>query len=256
MATAQTDPARVSVQLYSVRDAIDRDLDGTVARLAGLGFRNVEPYGFADRVADYERALPAAGLAAPSGHASVIDSPEPERVFEAAARLGMQTVIDPFVAPERWTTADDARRIADQLSELVEQVTGYGLQLGYHNHHWEFGQRSEGRPVFAAFAERVDPRVVLEIDVFWAAVGGVDPAAVLEDLEDRVGYLHVKDGRIDGDASVAVQQQLPAGEGDVDLAGALRAAPSATRVLEFDQYAGDVFDGLAASLAWLERSDR
>jgi hypothetical protein len=96
----------VSVQLYSLRDAITDDLDAAVARVREIGYEHVEPYAFVERVADFERALAASGLTAPSGHAAVIDAPDPDVVFEAAARLGIGGVIDPFVPADRWRTAD------------------------------------------------------------------------------------------------------------------------------------------------------
>jgi hypothetical protein len=67
-----------------------------------------------------------------------------------------------------------------------------------------------------------------------------------------VRLIHVKDGPLDGDTSA----QVPAGSGEVDVVGVLAAAPGAIRVIEFDTYAGDVFAGIAQSLAWLTEHDR
>jgi sugar phosphate isomerase/epimerase len=114
---------------------------------------------------------------------------------------------------------------------------------------------------------------VLELDTFWSTVGGMDTPALLEKLGDRVQFLHVKDGKIsDAIANVlpsaesalvvpeelarAFKMQEPAGQGDVDVAAVLAAAPHALRVVEFDDYAGDVFDGIAASFAWLQENDK
>src|SRR4051794_18858036 len=77
--------SKPSVQLYSVRDAIDDDLDRAVARVAEIGFTRVEPYAFHLRTADYRRAFDATGLTAPSGHAAVIDASDPSPIFDAAA---------------------------------------------------------------------------------------------------------------------------------------------------------------------------
>ncbi len=263
----------ISVQLYSLRDAIAEDLDAAVARVREIGYEHVEPYAFVDRVADFERALAATGLKAPSGHAAVIDAPDPDVVFEAAARLGIGIVIDPFVPTERWQTADDARRIADRVNELTTRAAAHGLRFGYHNHQWEFTNKVDGRPVFELFAEHLAPEAVLEVDTFWATVGGADAPAVLRSLGDRVVAIHVKDGQVSGDiASVlpssesalvvpdalraAFENQTPAGQGDVDVPSILAAAPEAIRVVEFDAYSGDVFEGIAESLAWLEENDR
>jgi len=241
----------VSVQLYSVRDAIADDLPGAVERLAEIGFTNVEPYGFAERVDEYERAFAASGISAPSGHAPVIDSDDPDLYFDAAVRLGIGTVIDPFVPTERWQSADEIAKTADRVNALAARAATFGLAFGYHNHNWELANRVDGRPALLSFVDRIDDAVVLEIDTFWASVGGVDTPALLRSLGDRVKFVHVKDGALSDDTSL----QQPAGKGAVDVAGILAAAPQAVRVVEFDAYAGDVFDGIAESFAWLKEHD-
>lgn len=261
-----------SVQLYSVREAVDVDLQGALARLAEIGLTTVEPYGFVDRPTEFARALAASGLTAPSGHGAVIDSAEPARFFDAAVELGMTTVIDPFVPSDRWQSADDAATIAERVNGLSDLARTYGLRFGYHNHQWEFTNTVEGRPVFELFVEQLSAEVVLEIDTFWATVGGQDTPALLRGLGERVQLVHIKDGAITGDIATALpssesalvvpdalraafENQTPAGQGEVDIPAILAAAPQALRVIEFDAYRGDVFDGIAESLAWLEAND-
>jgi sugar phosphate isomerase/epimerase len=245
-------PRKPSVQLYSVRDAVQADLPGALARLAEIGFEQVEPYGFHERAVEFKDALAAAGLTAPSGHAPVIDSANPAAIFEAANTLGITTVIDPFVPSERWRTADDVARTADRVNELSALAHEYVLTFGYHNHAWELENTVGGRPALELFVERLAPEVVLEIDTFWATVGGADTPALLRSLGERVTLIHVKDGQKSTDTST----QQPAGQGEVDVAAILAAAPQALRVVEFDAYAGDVFDGIAQSFAWLQENDR
>lgn len=261
-----------SVQLYSVRDAIDEDLDRAVARVAEIGFRQVEPYAFHLRTADYKRAFQASGITAPSGHAPVIDSDAPGSIFDAAAELGMTTVIDPFIPTDRWQSSDDVHRLADRVNELTAEATSRGLEFGYHNHQWEFTNKVDGRPVYDLFVELLGPDTVLEVDTFWATVGGADTPAVLRSLGDRVRALHIKDGKIDDDIKnvlpssesalivpealkAAFENQTPAGQGDLDVRAILQASPNALRVVEFDAYRGDVFDGIAQSYAWLAEND-
>lgn len=247
----QPSPRKYSVQLYSVRDAIADDLQGAVARLAAIGFENVEPYAFAERTDDYERAFAASGVSAPTGHAAVIDSDDPDRIFEAAARLGITTVIDPFVPTERWQSVDDVARTAARVNELAGRAATFGLGFGYHNHGWELANQLDGRSALYSFVDRLDAAVLLEIDTYWATIGGADAPELLRQLSDRVKFIHVKDGPIVGETST----QLPAGQGEIDVVGILAAAPDALRVVEFDAYAGDVFDGIAASFAWLQEHD-
>jgi sugar phosphate isomerase/epimerase len=242
----------VSVQLYSVRDRLSEDLEGTLERLAALGFTNVEPYGaFVVDSNDYVTALAATGLRAPSAHAGVLDLDDPSPAFEAAAAIGVRTIIDPAHRTDDWESIDGIARIAERINRAAEQAREYGLTFGYHNHWWELEARPNGTPALELLAPRLDDRVVLEVDTYWVEVGGVDVVDLLGRLGDRVQLLHVKDG----DKSRDPMAQLPAGEGAMDVRAVLDAAPEAMRVLEFDDYAGDTMDGLAASLAYVTTAE-
>jgi len=262
-----------SVQLYTVRNAITEDLQGAVARVAEIGFTKVEPYAFVERADEFERAFAAASVTAPSGHAPVIDSDDPARAFDAANQLGIGTVIDPFIPSDRWQTADDVKTIADRVNELTALASAQGLRFGYHNHQWEFTNKVDGRSVYELFVDLLSPEVVLELDTFWATVGGADVPALLGSLGQRVQFLHIKDGKVGGEIATALPSsesalvvpdalaaafkgQTPAGQGDVDVKAILAAAPHALRVVEFDDYAHDVFDGIAESFAWLSENDK
>lgn len=239
--------AEISVQLYSVREAIAEDLPAAIARVAELGFTNVEPWGFVDRVDQFREALTGNNLSAPSAHAGLVAAEAVQPIFAAAAALGVRTLIDPMVPAERWATREDVQATADRLAELAGQAADHGLTIGYHNHWWELAQQVDGRPALEVFAEVLDERVVLEVDTYWAAVGGVPAPELLARLGERVKFLHVKDGPITDDPKA----QLPAGTGAMDVPAVLAAAPDALRVIEFDAYAGGIFEGLAASLAYL-----
>ena len=240
--------AEISVQLYSVRDAIAEDLPAAIARIAALGFTKVEPWGFVDKVELFREALTGNNLSAPSAHARLVLAEDVQPIFTAAAALGVRTLIDPMVPAERWTSREDVQTTADRLTELAGQAADHGLTIGYHNHWWELSQQIDGRPALEVFADLLDQRVVLEVDTYWAAVGGVPAPELLGRLGERVQFLHVKDGPITDDPKA----QLPAGTGAMDVPAVLAAAPDALRVIEFDDYAGDIFAGLAASLAYLE----
>lgn len=247
MATASD----LSVQLYTVREPLAADLPATLDRLAGLGFTQVELFDVVNLAEGYRAGLPASGLTAPSAHARLLGpqgDASVDEILDIAASLGVQTVIDPMVDPARWTTADDVQSVAEGLNALVDSAAARGLSLGYHNHAFEFENRVGDRAAFEHLASLLDPRIVLELDTYWAAVGGDDPVEVLGRLGDRVRFLHVKDGPISADT----QEQLPAGEGAMDIPAILAAAPQALSVLEFDAYAGDIFEGLAAGIRYLE----
>jgi sugar phosphate isomerase/epimerase len=249
---------RLSVQLYSVREALDADLDATFARLSAQGFALVEPYDFVRRAPELAAALSRHGLAAPTAHAPLVTAPAHDEVFDAAAELGARVVIDPMVVPERWASIDEVRRTAEALNVAAEAARPRGLVVGYHNHSQEFHHSFDGVSAYELFVSELDEAVVLELDAYWAAVGGQDVPALVERLGRRVIALHVKDGRIDtdpfrtGDFDPATLGQVPAGRGAVPLSGILDAAVFLEyAIVEYDSYAGDIFDGVAGTAAFL-----
>lgn len=235
----------LSVQLYTVRDALAVDPAAAIDRLAGLGVDAVEPFDLVDWADRLAGPLAASGLRAGSAHARLLRDDDLGPVFDAAARLGVATVFEPTVH-DGWGDAAGVERIADAVNRASAAAAPHGLAVGYHNHWWEFGELG-GQSAYERFVELLDPAVVLEVDAYWAAVGGADVPALLGRLGSRVTHLHVKDGPLD----LVHEAQVPAGSGRAGLDAVLAAAPDATRVLEFDGYAGDVFAALAASARWV-----
>ena len=236
----------VSVQLYTVRDALAADPDATLARLAEIGFTAVEPFGLTDAVDTLEPAVRSVGLTAPTSHVGLLDGRHNE-AFAAAKRLGVETLIDPYVSEESWTTREAIAETARALTEVSLAAADQGLRVGYHNHWWELEQRIDGTPALEVFADLIGDNVVLELDTYWSAVGAVDPVALLGRLGERVVAIHVKDGP----ATMDMSAQQPAGQGVMPIADVLAAAPNARPVIEFDAYAGDIFEGIAESLAFV-----
>ncbi|MFD1721603.1 sugar phosphate isomerase/epimerase family protein [Amnibacterium endophyticum] len=241
----------LSVQLYSIRDAIAEDLPGSLARIREIGLEGVEPYGFVERATDYRAALDAAGLVAPSAHAPVLKMDDPRRAFDAAKEIGVDFLIDPSTDPQRWTSASGVSELAQQVNETAALAAEAGLTFGYHNHWWELENAVGPVPALEAFAAQLDPAVILEVDTYWVEVGGASAVDVLAHLGERVRFIHVKDGP----RTRETEAQLPAGQGSMDIPAVLNAAPGAVRVLEFDAYRGDVFEGLAESMAYVLATD-
>jgi len=259
-----TNPA-ISIQLWTVRDELTADLDGTLAKLSAIGFRNVEAFGFVSRADELAEAFARHGISSPTGHASLasgtenpfdssIAVPTPEEVFAAAKKLGMTTVFDPFVAPDRWETLEEITKTAEALNAAAAIGTAYGIKVGYHNHNQEFLQKIDGRFPLEVFADLLDPGVGLELDLYWASAGGADVVALLDRLGDRVVALHVKDGTLEPLPSLGEipTDQVPAGEGVVALAEALDAARFAQyAIVEFDAYPGDIWQGVTTGYEFL-----
>lgn len=238
----------VSVQLYSIRDEVAADLPAALARLADIGLRCVEPFDLTGDAHGLRDALDASGLTAPSAHALLGDGADLDRIFDAAATVGVHTVIHPFTPPEQWTSMDGVNAVAEDIAKALGRAAGYGLRIGYHNHHWELAGMLDGRTRLERFADQVGPDVVLELDTYWAAVGGQDVPSLLARLGDQVRLLHLKDGPINTDTAA----QLPLGSGAMPVPDILTAATAAeVAVLEFDDYAGDRFEGIATGYGYL-----
>ncbi|WP_433929572.1 sugar phosphate isomerase/epimerase family protein [Curtobacterium flaccumfaciens] len=240
----------LSVQLYTVRDALSADLPGTLQRIADIGYTNVEAFGFVDNADELAAALRDADLAAPSGHARLLDAGEQdlERIFHASTTLGFGTLIDPHIDESRWTTREDVEAIARELSALAPRAADHGLVLGYHNHAFEFSNRIDGVSAYEVFADALSDDVVLELDTYWVQVGGDDPVAVIGKYGDKVQFLHVKDG----DGSHDDKQQVAVGNGIMPIRDIIAAAPDALHVVELDDHEGDVFQAVADSYTFLE----
>ncbi|WP_374947051.1 sugar phosphate isomerase/epimerase family protein [Agreia sp.] len=238
-----------SVQLYSLRDAIEADLPGTIAKVASIGFTQVEPYNFAATADELNAALKENGLTAPSGHAPLLTSDQ-DVIFAAAQRLGIATVIEPLRPAEHWQRLEDIRETAELLNAAAVKAAGYGIRVGYHNHAWELESVIDGKTALEHFVTYLAPEIVLEVDTYWVTVGGQDAVEILTLLGDRVRFIHIKDGPATQDTSL----QVPAGQGSIPVRDVLEAAKALeVGVVEFDDYAGDVFEGIAESLAFLQK---
>ena len=239
-----------SLQLYTLRNAIQEDLPGTIRKVAEIGFTQVEPYNFVATAQELGAALRENGLSAPSGHAPLL-SQDQDQIFAAAKELGITTVIEPYIPAERWQSAEDVQATAALLNEAAKKGAEYGVRVGYHNHQWELESIIEGRTALEYFADLLDPELVLEVDTYWVAVGGQDPVDILGKLGNRVKFIHIKDGPLTTDTKA----QLPAGQGKVAVLDVIAAAKSLeVGVVEFDDYSGDIFEGINESLSFLMAS--
>jgi sugar phosphate isomerase/epimerase len=236
----------LSLQLYTVRGKLEEDFDGTLARIAEIGYRKVEPFGltaYADRLAE---ALPKHGLSAPTTHVGLLRE-DSAPIYAAAKRLGITTVIDPHVDPARWTTAEDIKVIADSLNKAAAEAADHGITVGYHNHHFELETKVDGVHALEILADNLSDAVILEVDTYWAEVGGADTPALLKKFGDRVTAIHVKDG----DGTLDNKAQVAVGDGSIAVRDILAAAPTALRVVELDDFTGEIMDAVERSYTFL-----
>jgi sugar phosphate isomerase/epimerase len=186
---------RIGVQLYTVRDAVERDLEGTLARVAAIGYQEVEFAGYAGRTAAQVRdAVRRAGLSAPSAHVPLAAlGPGWDRVLNDAHTIGHRYLVIAWLDEKDRSNLDAYRRIADRLNRAGEAASRAGLRFAYHNHAFEFTPM-ENRLPYDVLLESTDPaHVLLELDLYWITKGGQDPLAYFARWPGRFRLVHVKD---------------------------------------------------------------
>jgi sugar phosphate isomerase/epimerase len=234
------------VQLYSVREQLPLDRKGVLKRIAAAGYGAVEPFNILADPDGLRADLDAAGLAVCSVHAVPAGEQEAD-VLAAARTLGAGTVIVPYLPPARFATAESIAGVASDLNQMAARAADAGLRFGYHNHDFELSSIVDGKPALEVLVSLLDEPVLLEVDTYWAAVGGQDVPALLTRLGDRVRFLHVKDGPITKDDPMTA-----VGSGRMPVARILAAAPSADwHIVELDRCATDMLTAVEQSLAWL-----
>lgn len=212
---------RIGIQLYTVRAEMARDVAGTLARLAEIGYGEVEFAGYFGRTAAEIRAVLAANrLTAPSTHVAydLIGSAW-ERALDDAAEKGHRYVTIPWLPESVRGSTDSWKRVADAFNSAASAARTRGLSFAYHNHEFEFN-RVDGSIPFDILLENTDRALVhFQMDVFWTVKGGADPLGYLRRHPDRFPMLHIKDS-----AGPPAHRQVDVGAGTIDFAAVLRQA--------------------------------
>jgi sugar phosphate isomerase/epimerase len=198
-------PDQISIQLFTLRNQLAIDFEGTIAALADIGYTKVEHAGFVGRtVQEFKAVLDANGIVSTSGHVLI---PQP---FNAAAwsasladanTLGSTYIVHPFfginfATGEVTRTTAPWRAFARDMNRAGRMARNAGLKLGYHNHNWEFFRLTDdpSRTAYDVLTDETDPDLVhLELDLFWATRGARDPVDLIEANKGRVLQYHVKD---------------------------------------------------------------
>ena len=235
----------LALQLYTLRDQLPSGRKTVLQAISGFGYGAVEPYDVRTDPEALRADLDEAGLAVCSVHARALGD-DAGVLLDGARKVGADTVIVPSVPAERFADRDAVLALARELNEAAARAADQGLRFGYHNHAFEFTAIG-GQTGYEALADALDPGVLLEVDTYWAAVGGQDVPALLGRLGDRVRYLHVKDGPVTKeDPMTAV------GTGRMPVAEILAAGPSVEwHVVELDRCATDMLTAVGESAEWL-----
>jgi sugar phosphate isomerase/epimerase len=187
----------VGLQLYTVRDAMKSDFDGTVAKVAQIGYKEVEFAGYFDHSPkDISELLKKNGLTAPSCHVGydVVEKKLAEQI-EASHTIGHKFIICPWIEEKQRKEPDGYKRAAELFQKAGEETLKAGIQFAYHNHTFEF-QPSEalGGKLPYDVLLATDPKYVkMELDLCWISVAGKDPVEYFNKYPGRFPLVHVKD---------------------------------------------------------------
>ncbi|HEU4600152.1 MAG TPA: sugar phosphate isomerase/epimerase [Solirubrobacterales bacterium] len=242
---------QIAAEMYTVRDAADADLAATLERIAEIGYLGVELVGLhgatpAEFRAHLDRLeLELIGMVLPFP-----DEAEFEEYHGFAVELGCASGII-MLEDRDFATPEAVARTAERCNDFAARVRPDGIELLYHNHWWETMPREDGTVPLVEFAALLEPGVGLVADIYWVAAGGIDVAATLTELGSKVRRVHVKDGYLKQPVD-PTEPMTAVGDGKVDIAAALAAAPQADwHVAELDEYDGDPLEALEKSYRYL-----
>lgn len=247
----------IGLQLYTLGDEPEKDLDGVFAKVAAIGYRDIELPGLYGREpAAIKAAADRAGLTLSCLHLNAVPlfggkgpslSDDPARIVDLLGALGIRQVVKPLMlipagfAPQSMATfpadlakalsaagADIWKQTADLLNDKAAMLKPHGISLGYHNHNVEFAPigKTTGWEIIA---KGTDPSLInFEVDIGWLAAAGIDPVQFLKRHSGRVHKLHVKDVRATTQTNFSLQMDpCEIGSGKLDWSRILPAAQKA-----------------------------
>jgi sugar phosphate isomerase/epimerase len=200
---------RFAVQLYTLRDATKIDMLGTLRRVARIGYRAVEFAGWGNAApADIRVVLEEEGMRVVGAHLPFerFES-DRDRAIGECLQIGCETAVLPSVPREHLASVDAVRELARHLTGFADAVQAAGLGFAFHNHATELESIDGTTPWHVLVAETSPDLVAFEVDLYWAAYAGADPAAVLRAAPGRVPLVHAKD------MAAGSRVDVPAGEG-------------------------------------------
>ncbi|MEH2513770.1 sugar phosphate isomerase/epimerase [Nitrobacteraceae bacterium AZCC 1564] len=242
----------IGLQLYTVRDLLERDFEGTLAEVARLGYRQVEFAGMIGPSPEQTQTiLKRHGLIAPASHVSYEQlERELSKHLQVAGRMDLQFIVCPSVDASRRATIDDWKRICQTFNTIGARAKDAGLSFVYHNHDFEFLPVDGQVPYDVVLAETDPDLVKMEADLYWMTKAGRDPVTYFQRYPGRFPLLHLKD--MARDRSIT-----EVGQGIVDfksILGHSELAGVAYCFVEHD-HPVDPLQSIGASLRYLQQMD-
>jgi sugar phosphate isomerase/epimerase len=190
---------KVGLQLYSLRDVIFKDPKAVLKSVAEFGYKEIETFGYKEGklfgmpVKEYGDYIKSLGMKTMSGHYGIdlLDG-NWQQACEDAKSLGQQYVVVPYLTEQYYSSLDVLKKTCATINKGAEVARKTGLKMGYHNHAFEFNQ-VEGQVMFDVMLKELDPKVSIEMDIFWVVNAGQDPIAYFNKYPGRFEQWHVKD---------------------------------------------------------------
>jgi sugar phosphate isomerase/epimerase len=264
-ATAKKAPHAIGLQLYTLRNEMGKDATGTLKKVSGLGFKEVENFGYNGKFfgmsADVYRAtLNGLGLSTPSGHymyGNFGNKQIPgtiltgwDKAVEDAASLGQKYMVLAYLMPEERKSLDDYKKIAADLNKAGETCKKAGIQLCYHNHDFEF-QAIDGALPFDILMSQTDSKLIkVELDLYWAVKANHQPLDLFNKYPKRIELWHVKD--MDNTDKKFFTE---VGSGTIDFTSIFKAAKKSGMkhfFVEQDQCPGSPFVSIEKSIGYIK----
>jgi sugar phosphate isomerase/epimerase len=252
----------IGLQLYSLRDSIMKDVPGTIAKVAGMGYTYVETAGYRDGKfygmdpVEFKNLCESNGLKFLGSHTgqNLPDSAGYEQTMawwdqciEAHAAAGVTWIVQPFMGEEGYESLDGLKRFCDYFNVVGEKCNAKGIKFGYHNHDKEFSTVLDSITVYDFMLQNTDPaKVMFQIDLYWCVIGGKNPVDYFNNYPGRFTLWHIKDETEVGTS------------GKVDFAGIWpHAAQSGMKwgIVEVERYNFEPFESCKMSLDYLNNSD-
>jgi sugar phosphate isomerase/epimerase len=186
---------RMGLQLYTVRAALAKDIEGTIAAIAKAGITELEFFNpFGKDVAWWNALLKKHNLTAPSSHEALPTTDNDwGPIFDRAHGMGHKLVVVPYVGDEYRGSKANWQRLAARLNTGAQKAKAAGLQFAYHNHDFEFAP-VDGTTGYEIVTTQTDANAVkLELDLYWTVKAAQDPLALMKRWPNRIVAVHVKD---------------------------------------------------------------
>ena len=243
--------APIAIQLYTVRDLLAKNFKTVVTQIAEMGYVGVETAGFPGiSVVEASDLFADLGLQVCSAHTQLPYGKQKNQVIELADALEISRVVS-STSRDDFNSIDSIKALCARWNEAAEVADEFDLELGLHNHWWEFSQL-EGRMAFDVLMENLDERIFFQIDTYWVNTGGGDASQIVEKLGERAPLLHMKDGPCTQDSDM-----VAVGDGEMDFSQIVEASHGTSDwlIVELDRCETDMMEAVEKSYNYLVKHD-